>query len=70
MRPARDTVLQHRRGLSVPPDRMILELKYRQHVPAIFKRLVEEFALDAERASKYRLGMTALAGAGLRRRRP
>ena len=25
---------------------MILELKYRQHVPAIFKRLVEEFALE------------------------
>ena len=52
-------------GLLVVPDRMILELKYRQHVPAVFKRLVEEFALTPERASKFRLGMTALAGAGL-----
>ena len=52
-------------GLIVLPGQMILELKYRQHPPAIFKRLVEEFALEATRASKYRLGMTALAGAGL-----
>ena len=51
-------------GLLILPDRMILELKYRQHVPAIFKRLVEEFALTPERASKYRLGMTALARVG------
>ena len=28
---------------------MILELKYRQHPPAIFKRLVEEFALEPQR---------------------
>jgi hypothetical protein len=46
---------------------MVLELKYRQHVPAIFKRLVEEFALEPSRASKYRMGMTALAAAGLAR---
>ena len=42
------------------PGQMILELKYRQHVPAIFKRLVEEFALEPERVSKYRVGMTVL----------
>jgi hypothetical protein len=47
-------------GQLVIPGQMILELKYRQHVPAIFKRLVEEFGLEPERASKYRLGMTAL----------
>jgi hypothetical protein len=47
-------------GQLVVPDQMILELKYRQHVPAIFKRLVEEFGLEPQRASKYRLGMTAL----------
>jgi len=52
-------------GQPVVPGQMILELKYRQHVPAIFKRLVEEFALEPERASKYRLGMTTLAEAGL-----
>jgi hypothetical protein len=47
-------------GQLVVPEQMILELKYRQHVPAIFKRLVEEFGLASQRASKYRLGMTAL----------
>jgi hypothetical protein len=39
---------------------MVLELKYRVHLPAIFRRLVEEFALRTATASKYRLGMTAL----------
>lgn len=52
------------RGQPVVPGQMILELKYRQHVPAIFKRLVEEFALEPRRASKYRLGMTSLGDMG------
>jgi hypothetical protein len=41
-------------------DRMILELKYRVRVPAIFRRLVEAFALETASASKYRLAMAAL----------
>jgi hypothetical protein len=52
-------------GLVVLPGQMVLELKYRQHVPAVFKRLVEEFALEPSPASKYRMGMTVLAAAGL-----
>jgi len=47
-------------GQEVLPGQMILELKYRQHPPAVFKRLVETFALEPQRASKYRLGMTAM----------
>jgi VTC domain-containing protein len=47
-------------GQEVLPRQMILELKYRQHPPAIFKRLVETFALEPQRASKYRLGMAAI----------
>jgi VTC domain-containing protein len=47
-------------GMLIAAEHMILELKYRYHVPAIFKRLVEEFALEPQRASKYRLGMIAL----------
>jgi len=47
-------------GQEVLPGQMILELKYRQHPPAIFKRLVETFALEPQRASKYRLGMAAM----------
>ncbi len=42
------------------PDRLILELKYRGVPPAIFRQLVEEFALDPQTASKYRLGVVAL----------
>ena len=52
-------------GLVVLPEQMILELKYRRHVPLLFKRLVEEFTLNPGRASKYRLGIAALVRAGL-----
>ncbi len=41
-------------------NRLILELKYRGAPPAIFRQLVEEFALTPQAASKYRLGMVAL----------
>ena len=44
-------------------ERMILELKYRVRVPAIFRRLVEEFALEPRAASKYRIAMAALGHA-------
>ena len=37
--------------------RLVLELKYHSRVPALFRRLIEEFALVPETASKYRLGM-------------
>jgi hypothetical protein len=41
------------------PDGLILELKYRGAAPAIFRQLVEEFALAPRSASKYRLGVVA-----------
>lgn len=34
---------------------MILELKFRQALPAVFKQLVEEFSLQPQRSSKYRV---------------
>ena len=40
--------------------RMILELKYRADVPAVFKALVEEFRLQPQSISKYRLGLGTL----------
>jgi hypothetical protein len=52
-------------GLPVLDGQVILELKYRHHLPLIFKRLVEEFALAPQRASKYRLGITALDPIGM-----
>jgi hypothetical protein len=44
--------------------RMILELKYRGVLPAVFKQLVEEFALQPQRSSKYRVAAHALGLAG------
>jgi hypothetical protein len=38
----------------------VLELKFPGRLPAIFRNLVEEFALEPRTASKYRLGMAAL----------
>jgi hypothetical protein len=45
------------------PGRLILELKYRGLPPAIFRQLVEAFALAPQTASKYRLGVVALGAA-------
>jgi hypothetical protein len=50
-------------GLPVFDGRMILELKYRHQLPAIFKQLVEEFKLETKSASKYRLSIEALGHA-------
>jgi len=38
----------------------ILELKYHARVPAVFRRLIEEFALKPQTASKYRLATAAV----------
>jgi VTC domain len=46
-------------GVAVIDGRQILELKFRHQTPALFKRLVEEFALTPQSASKYRFGMAA-----------
>jgi hypothetical protein len=40
--------------------RHILELKYHARVPAVFRRLIEEFALTPRTASKYRLAVAAV----------
>jgi hypothetical protein len=47
-------------GMPFLDDRVILELKFRGPLPALFKHLIEEFALAAQPASKYRFGMSAL----------
>ena len=41
-------------------DVMILELKYRQALPGVFKELVETFALRPQRSSKYRVAADTL----------
>jgi hypothetical protein len=44
-------------GGEVLEGRLVLELKYHAHVPALFRGLIEELALTPRTASKYRLGM-------------
>jgi hypothetical protein len=44
---------------------MILEIKYRSHIPAAFKGLVERFQLNPQPASKYRLAAGALGIVGV-----
>ena len=39
---------------------MILELKFRGEIPALFKQLVDEFRLEPRPTSKYRFGIAAL----------
>ena len=58
--PASGVVFADATGLPFLDNEMILELKYRVRLPATFRRLVEEFGLTPQTASKYRLGMAAL----------
>jgi hypothetical protein len=47
-------------GKAICADQLILELKFRCAMPALFKCLVEEFALNPQSLSKYRLAVIAL----------
>jgi SPX domain protein involved in polyphosphate accumulation len=49
-------------SVEIAPNVAILEMKYRVHVPPLFKRLIEEFGLASRSHSKYR---TAIRGLGL-----
>ena len=44
----------------VMPGRLILEMKYRMEMPAVFKALVDEFQLNPGPVSKYRSSVAAL----------
>jgi hypothetical protein len=47
-------------NLDIEPGAAILEMKYRVHVPPVFKRLIEEFGLASRSHSKYRTAIRAL----------
>ena len=47
-------------GTPICAGQVILELKFRHAMPTLFKYLVEEFALNPQPLSKYRLAVTAL----------
>jgi hypothetical protein len=47
-------------ALAMLSDQAIIELKYREPLPPLFKELVEQFALKAQPLSKYRLAVRSL----------
>ncbi|HVZ21388.1 MAG TPA: polyphosphate polymerase domain-containing protein [Vicinamibacterales bacterium] len=52
-------------GLRVLTSHTIVEMKFRVELPAVFKHLVETFALEPASISKYRLGLDVLRGHGV-----
>jgi hypothetical protein len=60
-RPVRDVRFLRPSGASITNSRAILEVKFVGPAPTIFRSLVERFALTPETASKYRLGLMAVA---------
>lgn len=49
-----------RQPVPLSEDRIVLELKYRGEVPALFQRFLEEFSLNPRNSSKYRSAGKAL----------
>jgi hypothetical protein len=45
------------------PEQVLLELKYRKHAPALFRRLMQDFSLVPAPLSKYRLAIRSLGHA-------
>jgi VTC domain len=58
--PAEGFTFQPGPGVLVVENQTILELKFRVEMPATFKHLVEEFALETSAISKYRLAVPKL----------
>ena len=58
--PAADLWFREHDGIRLLENQIILELKFRCEIPVLFKYLVEEFALNPQPVSKYRLAATAL----------
>jgi hypothetical protein len=52
--------------VSILRDKTIVEMKFTARMPAAFRRLVEDFALEPVRVSKYRLGIEATHGVASR----
>ncbi len=47
-------------GHRVAPQSVVMEMKFRGDTPAVFKELIEKFALSEKKMSKYRLAAVAL----------
>jgi hypothetical protein len=55
-------MFEHAGRVSMLSDKTIVEMKFTTRMPAAFRRLVEDFALEPARVSKFRLG---IEGSGL-----
>ena len=58
--PAAGLGFSEQNGTCLLENQNILELKFRCEMPVLFKYLVEEFALNPQPVSKYRLAATTL----------
>jgi hypothetical protein len=58
--PTSEIAFQSGTARPVLTDRVIVEMKFRVEMPAVFKALVETFGLNPTSVSKYRLSMAAL----------
>ena len=59
--PAREFHFQpDEKCLRVSPTHVVMEMKFRGETPAVFKELIEKFALSEKKMSKYRLAAVAL----------
>ncbi|MSQ96726.1 MAG: polyphosphate polymerase domain-containing protein [Gemmataceae bacterium] len=54
------SVVEVPEGLPRLTDQVLLELKFRRHLPALFKTLMQDFSLTPGPLSKYRLSIQAL----------
>jgi hypothetical protein len=50
-------------GVAIASDQVLLELKFRKHLPALFRAMMQDFALTPGPLSKYRLAIEALGKA-------
>ena len=60
--PASGLTFSAEAGAAVLDQHVILELKYRAATPTLFKHLIEEFRLDPQPISKYRMALGRLRG--------
>lgn len=63
--PIHQPMYRQGRGALVGAAHTIVEMKFAVAVPAVFKRLVEEFQLEPLRVSKYRLSLETIAPASV-----
>jgi hypothetical protein len=60
VRPISSVAFDEAPAMRVLEQKTVVEMKFRREVPAIFKELIETFALTPAAGSKYRFGMKAL----------